>query len=150
MNRRSFVAGATAAVAALGMGAVSALAEEGASSAADEGAAAGGEYDIVVVGMGGAGMCSALAAKEAGVEKVIILEKNAMEGGNTIFSSSGMNASDSTYEKEQVSTTPPTCSSRRLLPAATTGMTSTWSPRCARAPAPPSTGWLSTDWCSTT
>ena len=101
MNRRSFVAGATAAVAALGMGAVSALAEEGASSAADEDAATGGEYDIVVVGMGGAGMCAALAAKEAGVEKVVILEKNAMEGGNTIFSSSGMNASDSTYEAEQ-------------------------------------------------
>lgn len=96
MNRRSFVGAAALAAAALGTGAVSALASE--SAAAD---AATDGYDVVIVGMGGAGMCAAVAAKEAGAEKVIILEKNAMEGGNTIFSSSGMNASETTYQKEQ-------------------------------------------------
>lgn len=94
MNRRSFVGAAAVAAAALGTGAVSAFAAEG-SAAADA------AYDIVVVGMGGAGMCAALAAKEAGAEKVVILEKNAMEGGNTIFSSSGMNASETVYQKDQ-------------------------------------------------
>ena len=104
MNRRTFVGAATVAAAALGMGAVSAFADEAEDAATDEaadGAAAGGDYDIVVVGMGGAGMCAALAAKEAGVEKIIILEKGAFSGGNTSYSSSGMNASETTYQKEQ-------------------------------------------------
>ena len=92
INRRNFftAAGATAALAALGAAPV--FASEAQNTA---------DYDIVVVGMGGAGMCAALAAKEAGAEKVLIIEKNAMEGGNTIFSSSGMNASETAYQKEQ-------------------------------------------------
>ena len=89
MNRRSFLAAAAA----------TALVPTAAAFA--EEAPAGGDYDIVVVGMGGAGMCAALAASEAGVEKIVILEKNAMEGGNTIFASSGMNASETTYQKDQ-------------------------------------------------
>ena len=89
MNRRSFLAAAAA----------TALVPTAAAFA--EEAPAGGDYDIVVVGMGGAGMCAALAASEAGVEKIVILEKNAMEGGNTIFASSGMNASETAYQKDQ-------------------------------------------------
>ena len=89
MNRRSFLAAAAA----------TALVPTAAAFA--EEAPAGGDYDIVVVGMGGAGMCAALAASEAGVEKIVILEKNAMEGGNTIFASSGMNASETSYQKDQ-------------------------------------------------
>ena len=60
-------------------------------------------YDLVVVGMGGAGMCAAIAAFEAGVpaESILIVERNAMAGGNTIFSSSGMNAAWTAYQKEQ-------------------------------------------------
>ena len=100
MNRRSFLAAAAAT--AIAGGAAAALADEAKKDdAAASGAPAGGDYDIVVVGMGGAGMCAALAASEAGVEKIAILEKNAMEGGNTIFSSSGMNASETTYQKDQ-------------------------------------------------
>ena len=89
MNRRSFLAAAAA----------TALVPTAAAFA--EEAPTGGDYDIVVVGMGGAGMCAALAASEAGVEKIVILEKNAMEGGNTIFASSGMNASETSYQKDQ-------------------------------------------------
>ena len=96
MNRRAFLSAGAAGVAAT---AAAALGGFAGVAVAEEAAAE--QYDIVVVGMGGAGMCAALAAKEAGVEKIVILEKNAMEGGNTIFSSSGMNASETTYQKEQ-------------------------------------------------
>lgn len=56
------------------------------------------EYDIVIVGAGGAGMTAALQAKEAGMNPVI-LEKMPVAGGNTIKSSSGMNASETKYQK---------------------------------------------------
>lgn len=53
--------------------------------------------------MGGAGMCAAIAGCEAGIpaENILIVERNAMAGGNTIFSSSGMNAAWTQYQKEQ-------------------------------------------------
>ncbi len=91
MNRRSFLAAGAAATAVCAMGAGVALADE---------AATGGDYDIVVLGMGGAGMCAAIAAKEAGAEKVALLESEAIEGGNTNFSSSGMNAAYTKYQQE--------------------------------------------------
>ncbi|MFD2305272.1 flavocytochrome c [Enterococcus termitis] len=57
-------------------------------------------YDIVIVGAGGAGMTAALQAKEAGMNPVI-LEKMPVAGGNTIKSSSGMNASETKFQKEE-------------------------------------------------
>ncbi|MEI5995243.1 flavocytochrome c [Candidatus Enterococcus mansonii] len=57
------------------------------------------KYDIVIVGAGGAGMTAALQAKEAGMNPVI-LEKMPVAGGNTIKSSSGMNASQTKFQKE--------------------------------------------------
>lgn len=106
LSRRSFVAGAAAA-AALSAGAVSALASEAAdkkaksSAKADSAASAevAGEYDVVVVGEGGAGMCAAIAAIEEGAKKVVILEKEEVAGGNTNFSSSGMNAAFTKYQQ---------------------------------------------------
>jgi fumarate reductase flavoprotein subunit len=59
------------------------------------------EYDMVVIGAGGAGMAAALTAKEQGVEKLVILERQMYNGGNTNFSSSGMNASETKFQKEQ-------------------------------------------------
>lgn len=56
------------------------------------------QYDLVIVGAGGAGMTAALQAKEAGMNPVI-LEKMPVAGGNTIKSSSGMNASETKYQK---------------------------------------------------
>ncbi|WP_312148549.1 flavocytochrome c [Paenibacillus odorifer] len=58
------------------------------------------KYDIIIVGAGGAGMSAALEAKEKGMNPVI-LEKMPVAGGNTTKSSSGMNASETKFQKEQ-------------------------------------------------
>lgn len=101
MDRRSFMAASGAAVAlGLAMGSRAFASESGSKDAKDASAASGTDYDIVVVGMGGAGMCAALAAKEAGVENVVILEKTEIVGGNTNFSSSGMNAAATRFQQE--------------------------------------------------
>jgi fumarate reductase flavoprotein subunit len=57
-------------------------------------------YDIIIVGAGGAGMSAALEAKEKGLNPVIF-EKMPVAGGNTTKSSSGMNASQTKFQKEQ-------------------------------------------------
>ena len=72
ITRRNLVKGAalgTAAVAALGS--TAAVADEAAAPAGVEFA---DEYDVVVLGMGGAGMCAAIAAYEEGA-KVLLCEK---------------------------------------------------------------------------
>jgi fumarate reductase flavoprotein subunit len=99
INRRGFIQG----LAALGVISVvsgSALAgckptAPGASQPKVE------ECDVVIVGAGGSGMAAALTAKANGAEKVVILEKELFNGGNTNFSSSGMNASETKFQKEQ-------------------------------------------------
>lgn len=58
------------------------------------------KYDIIIVGAGGAGMSAALEAKEKGMNPVIF-EKMPIAGGNTMKSSSGMNASQTKFQKEQ-------------------------------------------------
>lgn len=57
------------------------------------------KYDVVIIGAGGAGMSAALAAKEKGLNPVI-LEKMPVAGGNTLKASSGMNASETTVQKK--------------------------------------------------
>ncbi|HEY4432735.1 MAG TPA: flavocytochrome c [Paenibacillus sp.] len=57
-------------------------------------------YDIVIVGAGGAGMSAALEAKAKGLNPVIF-EKMPVAGGNTSKSSSGMNASETKFQKDQ-------------------------------------------------
>ena len=56
--------------------------------------------DIVIVGAGGAGMTAAINAKQAG-KNVIIVEKGALEGGNTSRAAGGMNAAETHYQKEK-------------------------------------------------
>lgn len=58
------------------------------------------KYDIIIVGSGGAGMSAAIQAKEAGANPVIF-EKMPIAGGNTLKASAGMNASQTTFQKEQ-------------------------------------------------
>ena len=105
LTRRSFIAGVGA------MGALSVLGglglagcspqSEGASNGGSEGAAEGESYDVVIIGTGGAGMSAAIAAYDKGLTNVVLLEKMGVNGGNTNYSSSGMNASETKFQKEQ-------------------------------------------------
>lgn len=49
------------------------------------------DTDVVVVGMGGAGMAAAITAADEG-KSVVILESQTMGGGNTVRSTGGLNA----------------------------------------------------------
>ena len=55
--------------------------------------------DIIIVGAGGAGMTAAIAAKDLG-KNVIIVESQAMVGGNSIRSTGGLNAAETIYQNE--------------------------------------------------
>lgn len=48
-------------------------------------------WDVIVIGAGGAGLAAGITAKELGA-KVIVLEKMAFPGGNTMVSGGGINA----------------------------------------------------------
>lgn len=50
--------------------------------------------DVVIVGSGGAGVSAALAARECIAERIVILEKMSVAGGNTRFSCGYFNAVD--------------------------------------------------------
>ncbi|RPF47750.1 fumarate reductase flavoprotein subunit [Hydrogenoanaerobacterium saccharovorans] len=54
--------------------------------------------DIVIIGAGGAGMTAAIEAKDAGAN-VIVLEKMAYAGGNTVRAKGGLNASETKPQK---------------------------------------------------
>jgi len=56
------------------------------------------DTDIVIVGAGGAGMTAAIQASDNGAE-VIIVESQAMVGGNSIRSTGGMNAAATEYQQ---------------------------------------------------
>ncbi|MDR2106839.1 MAG: flavocytochrome c [Coriobacteriales bacterium] len=58
-------------------------------------------FDLVIVGAGGTGLAAAITAFDAGVKEIIILERQTYNGGNTNFSSSGMNASETKFQKKQ-------------------------------------------------
>ena len=57
-------------------------------------------YDVVVAGVGGAGLAAAVTAAEAG-KRVLVLEKLGIPGGNTIISGGGYNAADPARQKPQ-------------------------------------------------
>ena len=57
------------------------------------------EADIIVVGGGAAGMTAAITASDEGA-KVILLEKSAVLGGNTVCAANGINAADSAVQLE--------------------------------------------------
>lgn len=58
------------------------------------------DYDIVIVGAGGAGMSAAIQAKEDG-KNPVIFEKMPVAGGNTLKASSGMNASETKFQEAE-------------------------------------------------
>lgn len=57
------------------------------------------DTQIVVVGAGGAGMTAAIEAADAGAE-VVIVESQAMVGGNSVRSTGGLNAAKTDYQDE--------------------------------------------------
>ncbi|MCR5456081.1 MAG: flavocytochrome c, partial [Bacteroidales bacterium] len=57
--------------------------------------------DIVIVGAGGAGLSAAVAAAENNSDlKVVVLEKQGIIGGNTNYSTGGINAAETDIQKE--------------------------------------------------
>lgn len=57
------------------------------------------EADVVVIGAGGAGLTSAIAAHEKGV-KVILVEKTELLGGNTNYATAGLNAAGTKIQEK--------------------------------------------------
>ena len=57
------------------------------------------DTDIVIVGAGGAGMTAAITAAEAG-KNVVIVESQAMVGGNSVRATGGMNAAKTPAQDE--------------------------------------------------
>ena len=58
------------------------------------------DYDVVVIGAGAAGMSAAIAAFDAGAQRVLVLEKASFTGGNSCLTTSGMNAAASHYQQQ--------------------------------------------------
>ncbi|SCI86465.1 Fumarate reductase flavoprotein subunit precursor [uncultured Clostridium sp.] len=85
----------TAALASAGIDASTLVAQEGSTAEKTEETL---NVDCVVVGAGGAGMTAALEAKAAGLN-VIIVEKMAMAGGNSVKATGGMNAADTDVQE---------------------------------------------------
>lgn len=52
------------------------------------------EFDVIVIGSGAAGLSAAISAREAGAERILIVEKMPVIGGNTLLSSGVYNAPD--------------------------------------------------------
>lgn len=57
------------------------------------------DTDVVVVGSGGAGLAAALEVRNAGKD-VIILEQMSLVGGNTLRATGGLNAAETSVQKE--------------------------------------------------
>ena len=62
------------------------------------GAAEDINVDIAVIGAGGAGLSAAVQANELGA-KVVVIEKMAMVGGNTVRAAGGLNATETALQK---------------------------------------------------
>lgn len=58
-----------------------------------------GTCDVVVIGAGGAGLCAAVEAASIG-SQVIVLEKQGIVGGNTNYSTGGINAAETSVQKD--------------------------------------------------
>ena len=58
-------------------------------------------YDIVIIGAGGAGFSAAIEAKNNGASNVVILEKMATVGGSSLISGAQMNAANNWIQQKQ-------------------------------------------------
>lgn len=58
------------------------------------------QADVVVIGAGAAGFTAAITAHDAGA-KVVIIEKQPITGGNSMLAAGGMNAAETSVQKEK-------------------------------------------------
>ncbi|QEM80465.1 flavocytochrome c [Halomonas binhaiensis] len=68
--------------------------EEGGNPAAPQ------DFDVVIIGSGGAGLAAAIQAHDDGA-RVVIIEKMPTIGGNTIKASVGMNAAETRFQRQK-------------------------------------------------
>lgn len=57
-------------------------------------------YDVVIIGSGGAGLAAAIQAHDEGAH-VVVIEKMPVIGGNTMKASIGMNAAETRYQQQK-------------------------------------------------
>lgn len=57
------------------------------------------ETDILIVGTGGAGLSAAVSARQSGFERILVIDKAEVIGGNTLISSGLFNAVDPQRQK---------------------------------------------------
>jgi fumarate reductase flavoprotein subunit len=100
ISRRSFLGG-MAAIGAISFIGASSLSGCTQCSTTDTPAPQSTAYDLIIVGSGGAGLSAAISAHDNGVKNIIVLEKMSVNGGNTNYSSSGMNASETKFQAAQ-------------------------------------------------
>ena len=93
ITSNAFIEAAKAALTAAGLNPDDYMTKVAAAAAGD----VAKEADVVIVGAGGAGMTAAMTASDAG-KSVIILESQAMVGGNSVRSTGGMNAAKTVYQ----------------------------------------------------
>ena len=98
ISRRDFLKGSAASAAALAAAGLFGQAAFGAEE--KEEIVWDREYDVIVAGAGGTGVCAAAAAMEAGAGKVIVFEKSGIMGGTTNYSGGVMQAAGTKYQKE--------------------------------------------------
>ncbi len=100
LSRRGFVIGAA------GMAAMTAVLGTRGLAFADEAPAtetpydATDEADLVIVGAGGAGLSAAVAAYEAGAERIVVLEANGYKGGSLALTGGSMSAAETIIQEE--------------------------------------------------
>ena len=80
-------------------------------------------YEVVVVGAGGAGMAAAVKAAQMGAKRIVVLEKLAFTGGNTLLAQGFMNAADPVRQPKQGIKDSPENHMKQTLPPATTAAT---------------------------
>lgn len=59
------------------------------------------EYDVVVIGAGGAGLSAAIKAVNSGAEKVVVVEKMPFAGGNTLLSYAELACANNWLQEEK-------------------------------------------------
>lgn len=59
------------------------------------------QFDLVIVGAGGAGLAAAVEAHEQGADNILVLEKMSFAGGSTTMAFGGFNCTNSRFMDEQ-------------------------------------------------